>query len=76
MKVMPRNPSYSLSSTAQDLIDVCSEKAGLSRSAWVEKAVIYYALVTGAPADQSAEEALAEAIADEQEAAADGRDAA
>ncbi|MGP4105331.1 hypothetical protein [Nonomuraea sp. KM90] len=70
MKVMSRNPSYSLSRTAQDLIDTCSDTAGLSRSAWVEKAVIYYALVTGAPADQATDEALTEAIADEHEAAA------
>ncbi|SPL90002.1 unnamed protein product [[Actinomadura] parvosata subsp. kistnae] len=67
---MPRNPSYSLSDTAQDLIGTCADAAGLSRSAWVEKAVIYYALVTGAPADQSADEALTEALGDEQEAAA------
>ncbi|MGR6924301.1 hypothetical protein ACU635_59415 [[Actinomadura] parvosata] len=67
---MAKTTSFSLSETALDLIATAAERDGLSKSAWMEKAAVYYALVKGAPAGHSSDEVLAEALADEQEAAA------
>ncbi|GAA2702840.1 hypothetical protein GCM10010412_101030 [Nonomuraea recticatena] len=63
-----RNGSYSLSEIAHGFIEAGAEQDRLSKSAWVEKAVIYYAIAKGAPA--ATDDAFAEALADEQEAAA------
>ncbi|TDD16619.1 hypothetical protein [Nonomuraea diastatica] len=63
-----KNGSYSLSDIAHAFIEAGAENDRLSKSAWVEKAVIYYAIATGAPAET--DEAFAEALADEHEAAA------
>lgn len=67
---MAKNASFSLSETVLDLIAAGAEREGLSKSAWMERAAVYYAVVKGAPADQSGDALLAEALADEQEAAA------
>lgn len=66
---MTRNGSYSLSDIAHGFIEAGAEQDRLSKSAWVEKAVIYYAIATSAPTTD-ADEALAEAFIDEQEASA------
>ena len=63
-----KNGSYSLSDIAHGFIEAGAEHDRLSKSAWVEKAVIYYAIATGAPAET--DDAFAEALVDEQEAAA------
>ncbi|MBG0825978.1 hypothetical protein HS048_35495 [Planomonospora sp. ID91781] len=62
-----KNGSYSLSEVAHGFIESGAERDGLSKSAWVEKAVTYYALVTGAPTTEAADD-LAAALADEHEA--------
>ncbi|MEV4117079.1 hypothetical protein [Nonomuraea sp. NPDC049695] len=67
---MAKTTSFSLSQTVLDLVATAAEREGLSKSAWMERAAVYYALVKGAPADQSSDELFAEALADEQEAAA------
>lgn len=64
-----RNGSYSLSDIAHGFIEAGAENDRLSKSAWVEKAVIYYAIATSAPAADT-DEAFAEALADEHEATA------
>ncbi|MGP3959462.1 hypothetical protein ACTWPT_25975 [Nonomuraea sp. 3N208] len=64
-----RNGSYSLSEIAHGFIEAGAERDRLSKSAYVEQAVIYYAIATGAPT-ADADEAFAEALVDEQEAAA------
>ncbi|MBF8184601.1 hypothetical protein ITP53_02335 [Nonomuraea sp. K274] len=64
-----KNGSYSLSETAHGFIEAGHERERLSKSAFVEKAVIYYAIATGAPT-ADVNEAFAEALADEREAAA------
>jgi hypothetical protein len=64
-----KNGSYSLSDIAHSFIEAGAEQDRLSKSAWVEKAVIYYAIATSAPTTDT-DEAFAEAFADEQEAAA------
>jgi len=70
MGTMAKTTSFSLSETVLDLIGTAAERDGLSKSAWMERAAVYYALVKGAPADQNSSEAHAEALADERDAAA------
>lgn len=64
-----RNGSFSLSEIAHGFIEAGAESAGLSKSAWVDRAVIYYAIATSAPTT-AATDAIDEALADENEAAA------
>jgi hypothetical protein len=66
-----KNGSYSLSDIAHSFIEAGAERERLSKSAFVERAVIYYAIAHGAPTTPTAiDEAFAEALGDEQEAAA------
>jgi hypothetical protein len=61
--------TFTISPAAKRLVESAAEQAGLSQSAWVEKALVYCALRESAPASQPADEAYAEALADEEEAA-------
>jgi hypothetical protein len=60
--------TYTLTPTAKRLVAEAAERAGLSQSAWAEKALVYYAVLHGTPPVPD-EEAFAEALADEREIA-------
>ncbi|MFC0866393.1 hypothetical protein ACFHYQ_29280 [Sphaerimonospora cavernae] len=61
--------TFTLSPAAKGLAESCSEQAGLSQSAWVEKAIVYYALRESGPTFQPDDQTFTEALADEEEAA-------